>query len=112
GVLELARDLRFFDEAVEHPRLGLVLLEENLQRDVAAEVDVAALPDRADAAARDLTVDFVPRDLPRRNARGVARRRFGLRVLAAQHDVRNGGAAATKSFDEAVRGDGRFRARF
>src|SRR5262249_14861672 len=54
GVLELAADLRLLDESIEDRGVAEVVLAQELHRDVAAEVRVAALLHHADAAARDL----------------------------------------------------------
>jgi hypothetical protein len=59
GVLELRANLRLLDESLEHLRLVRLLLAQQLQGDVAAQVLVARLVDDADAAARDLAHDVV-----------------------------------------------------
>ena len=53
-VLELAADLRLLDEPADHLGVVAVLLQQHLDGQVAAEVDVAALEDRPHAAAGDL----------------------------------------------------------
>jgi hypothetical protein len=59
GVLELAADLGLLDEAADHLGILAEVVAEDLQGDVAAEVGVAALEDRAHAALGDLAVDAV-----------------------------------------------------
>ncbi len=59
GVLELAADLRLLDEAADHVGVVAVVIAQDLQCHVAAEVRVAALEDGAHAAAGDLAVDPV-----------------------------------------------------
>jgi len=58
-VLELSADLRLLDEALDHGAVVLEALVQHLDRDVAAEVLVAALHHDAQAAARDLAEHVV-----------------------------------------------------
>ena len=58
-MLELAADLRLLDEAADHVGVVAVVVAEDLDGEVAAEVGVAALEDGAHAAAGDLAVDAV-----------------------------------------------------
>ena len=59
GVLELAADLGLLDEATDHAGVVAVVLAQDFQRDVAAQVGVAALEDGAHAAPGDLAVNPV-----------------------------------------------------
>ena len=56
GVLQLAADLRLLDEPPRHLGPVGVLLQQHLDRQVAAQVDVAAAQHRPHAAAGDLAV--------------------------------------------------------
>ena len=58
-VLELAADLGLLDEPADHLGVVAVLLQDDLDGQVAAEVDVAALEDRPHAAAGDLADELV-----------------------------------------------------
>ena len=58
-VLELAADLRLLDEAAGDLRAIEVLLEEDLDGQLAAQLDVAAAEDGAHAAAGDLAGELV-----------------------------------------------------
>ncbi len=59
-MLQLAADLGFLDEPADQFRLLLVRLEQDLDRQVAAEVRISALQDRPHAAAGDLTEQLQP----------------------------------------------------
>ena len=59
GVLELAADLGLLDEPADHAGVVAEVVAQHLERDVAAEVGVAALEDGAHAAAGDLAIDAV-----------------------------------------------------
>jgi hypothetical protein len=59
GVLRGTGDLRFLDEALPQVCLGLVIVQEHLDRHVAGEVSVPRLEDHSHAAAADLTKEFV-----------------------------------------------------
>ena len=61
-MLELRADLRLFDEAAGGVGVALVAIEQDLERDFAAELGVARFPHRADAAAGDLAGDLVATD--------------------------------------------------
>ena len=65
-VLELAADLRLLDEPADHLGVVAVLLQEDLDGQVAAEVDVAALEHDAHAAPGDLAEELVAPALARR----------------------------------------------
>ena len=54
-MLQLAADLRFLKEPPRHVRAAGVLLEQHLDREVSAQVDVSAAKDRPHAATGDLT---------------------------------------------------------
>ncbi len=58
-VLELAADLCLFDEPAHQLRLAPVFLEQNLDRQIAAEVGIAPLEDRAHPSAGDLAQELV-----------------------------------------------------
>ena len=58
-VLELAADLRLLDEPADHLGVVAVLFQDDLDGQVAAEVDVAPLEDRAHPAAGDLAHELV-----------------------------------------------------
>jgi hypothetical protein len=58
GVLQLSGDLRLLDEPVGQLGLVAVLLEQDLDGQVAAEVDVAALEDGTHAASSDLAEEL------------------------------------------------------
>ena len=64
-VLELAADLRLLDEPADHLGVVAVLLPEDLDGEVAAEVGVAPLEDRPHAAPGDLADELVARRLAR-----------------------------------------------
>ena len=57
-VLELAGDLRLLDEATDHLGAVAVLLEDDLDGHVAADIDVAALEHDAHASAGDLAEEL------------------------------------------------------
>ena len=59
-MLQLAADLRLFDEPAHDLGVALVRLQQHLDRQLAAQVDVAALEDRPHAAAGDLALKLVP----------------------------------------------------
>ena len=59
GVLELAADLRLLDEPADQVGVVAVLVQEDLDGQVAPQVGVAALEDRAHAAAGDLAEELV-----------------------------------------------------
>src|SRR5262245_36587671 len=82
GMLELAADLRLLDEAFQQLRFFRELLAQNLHRDVAAEVAVAALQDDSHAAARDLAEELVAAATLWQSAR-FGRLRVDLRRRAA-----------------------------
>ena len=58
-VLELAADLRLLDEPPDQLGAVAVLLQQDLDRQVAAQVPIPALEDRPHAAAGDLAEDVV-----------------------------------------------------
>src|SRR5262249_62391536 len=62
GVLELAADLRLLHEALDHPDLALVRLQEHLDGDVAAQVGVAPLEHGPHAAPGDLAQELITAD--------------------------------------------------
>ena len=64
-VLELAADLRLLDEPADHLGVVAVLLPDHLDGQVAAEVEVAALEDRAHPAPGELADELVARRLAR-----------------------------------------------
>ena len=61
GVLELAADLRLLDEPADHLGVVAVLLPDHLDGQVAAEVEVASLEDRAHPAPGELADELVAR---------------------------------------------------
>ncbi len=100
GVLELAADLRLLDEPADHVGIVAEVLAEDLQRDVAPEVGVAALEHGADAAARDLAVDPVARALAGVAAPRAVERRLGPAVGVAEQDVRHLADARRKGLQD------------
>ena len=60
GVLQLAFDLRLLEEPFDYVGAIPVLLSEELEGDVPAEVVIAGPVDDADAALTELLLDFVP----------------------------------------------------
>ena len=68
-VLQLAADLRLLDEPAHDLGVALVRLQQHLDGQVAAQVDVAALEDRPHAAAGDLALELVPARAPPRASR-------------------------------------------
>ena len=58
-VLELAADLRLLDEPADQLGVVAVLLEQDLDRQVAAQVGVTALEDGTHAAAGDLAQELI-----------------------------------------------------
>jgi hypothetical protein len=61
GVLQLPADLRLLHEALHQLRSLLVVLQQHLDGDLAAQFDVAALEHGAHAAAGDFAVEAVAR---------------------------------------------------
>ena len=59
-MLQLAADLRLLDEPAHDLGIALVRLQQHLDGQVAAQVDVAALEDRPHAAPGDLALELVP----------------------------------------------------
>ena len=59
-MLQLAADLRFLDKAVQDVGIAVVRLEHDLDGQVTAQIDVAALEDRAHPAPRDLALELEP----------------------------------------------------
>jgi hypothetical protein len=59
-MLELAADLSFFREPADHFGMIAVFLENHLDGQVAAKVDVSALEDDPHPSARDFTKKVVP----------------------------------------------------
>ena len=61
GMLQLAGDLGFLDEAANHVGLVAMRFEQNLHRQVATKVGIAALENGPHAAASDLAEELQPR---------------------------------------------------
>ena len=59
-MLQLAADLRLLDEPPHHLGIALVRLQQHLDRQLPAQVDVATLEDRPHAAPGDLALELVP----------------------------------------------------
>ncbi len=59
-MLKLAADLRLLDEPVDQVRPLAVLVQQDLQREVAAQVGVATSEHRSHPAAGDLAKDLIP----------------------------------------------------
>src|SRR5262249_56588661 len=59
GVLQLPADLRLLEEAPDYLGPMGVLLQQHLDRQVAAQIDVPAAQDSAHAAAGDLALELV-----------------------------------------------------
>ena len=66
-MLELAGDLRLLDEPADHLGAVAVLLEDDLDGHVAADIDVAALEHDAHAPASDLAEKLVAPGVSRRS---------------------------------------------
>ena len=101
GVLELAADLRFFDEPLDHVLAVEELRTQDLERNVAIEIPVAALVDDADAAPRDFPENLESRVLPGVLV-GVAAQQDRGRLLAGipQEHVRSGAVNAPDRFQD------------
>ena len=88
-MLELAADLRLLDEPADHLGVVAVLLQEDLDGQVAAEVGVAALEDDAHAAAGDLAEELVATLVARRRRHVLGTWQCGpltvRRAVAEQH---------------------------
>ncbi len=76
-MLELAADLGLLDEAAHHLGPVAMLLQQDLDGQVAAEVDVAPLEDGPHAAPGDLAQELVAAPTRRRPARASPRNRAG-----------------------------------
>ena len=89
-VLELAGDLRLLDEAADQLGLVAVLLQEDLDGQVAAQVGVAALEHGPHAAPGDLAQDLERSAPVRRRGHGVAAGpggRLDAAIGVAEQDV-------------------------
>ena len=89
-MLELAGDLRLLDEPADQLGLIAVLLEQDLDGQVAAQVGVAALEDGAHAAPGDLAQDLERAAAVGRRGHGVAAGpggRLGAAVGVAEQDA-------------------------
>ncbi len=77
-----AADLRFLDEAADHSLIITVPLEQELERQFAAQVAVAGLEHDTHAAAGDLAQDLVtPDGSARRGRQGVGTGPHDRRVI-------------------------------
>ena len=87
-MLELAADLRLLDEAADQLGIVVVLFEQDLDGQVAAQVGVAALEDGAHAAAADLAQELVAAGvLGHLGGRGPDHRGLGLGLGVAEQDA-------------------------
>ncbi len=80
-VLELAGDLGLLDEATDHLGAVAVLLQDDLDGHVAADIDVAALEHDAHAAAGDLAEKLVAPGVSRRRGHVLGTRQCGPRPI-------------------------------
>ena len=114
GVLELAADLRLLDEPPHQLGLLLVGLEQDLDGQVAAQVDIVALQDGAHAAPGDLAEELEPcravGQVGHLRGRGLEHRRVGLAAggVVAEQDVRHRADRGGQRVEHAgAGGDGR-----
>ena len=108
-MLELATDLGFLDEAPCHVGVSGVDIQEDLERDVTAELDIVRTDYGADAAARDLARDLVAADLARefRLERSLDAHHRGVLVARASFDERHARQRAerfAKALEDALEG--------
>ena len=96
-VLELAADLGLLDEPADHLGVVAVLLQDDLDGQVAAEVDVPALEDRPHAAAGDLADQLVAAGSPARSGISVERGLTGRRSSAEPSRSRTRGTGPMAS---------------
>src|SRR5271165_6589764 len=92
-MLELAADLGLLDEPADELRTLAVLVEQDLDSQLASQVRVPSPEDRPHAAPRDLTEELVTTGLagPVGSFGAASRRhrRIAVELVVAQHDTRH-----------------------
>ena len=107
-MLELASDLRLFDEAPDQVGPMVMLLEQDLDGQVAAEIGIAPLEHDPHRAAGDLAQQLHPRRAVRRHGpfgrRWPDRRGLGATPDVAQQDAWQGAGRAVEGLEHAASG--------
>ncbi len=84
-MLQLAADLRLLDEPPQHLGIALVRLQQHLDRQLSAEVDVATPDDRPHAAPGDLALELVPAPSKANLTEHLGRLRHDQRLAIVEH---------------------------